>query len=162
MLKEALNTELPFAYRKPAEEFLAQLSKQDKSLPASEGREGARRQAAGQGRRGPVDFRIRGRPLARSRSKYGERAKKGHGKSIRRLAMTSILKRDPRVSRPSVESVRFLSARPQTALESVFRSLPSTGDMLAGNRKKGRARLGLAPTLEVGSTVTSPQTLQCR
>jgi tetratricopeptide (TPR) repeat protein len=37
MLKEALNTELPFAYRKPAEEFLAQLSKLDKSQPASKG-----------------------------------------------------------------------------------------------------------------------------
>ncbi len=37
MLKEALNTELPFAYRKPAEEFLAQLSKLDKSSPAAKG-----------------------------------------------------------------------------------------------------------------------------
>jgi tetratricopeptide (TPR) repeat protein len=37
MLEEALNTELPFAYRKPAEEFLAQLSKLDKSPPASKG-----------------------------------------------------------------------------------------------------------------------------
>ena len=33
MLQEALNTELPFAYRKPAEEFLAQLTKGDKSQP---------------------------------------------------------------------------------------------------------------------------------
>ena len=37
MLKDALNTELPFAYRKPAEEFLTQLSKQDKSQPAPKG-----------------------------------------------------------------------------------------------------------------------------
>jgi len=35
MLKEALNTELPFAYRKPAEQFLDQLSKLDKSQPTS-------------------------------------------------------------------------------------------------------------------------------
>jgi tetratricopeptide (TPR) repeat protein len=35
MLTDALNTELPFAYRKPAEEFLAKLSKQNKSSPDS-------------------------------------------------------------------------------------------------------------------------------
>lgn len=35
MLKEALNTEAPFAYRKPAEEFLAQLLKLEKTSPKS-------------------------------------------------------------------------------------------------------------------------------
>jgi hypothetical protein len=52
------------------------------------------------------------------------RAKKGHGKSIRRLAMTSILKRDSRASRPPDGYVPILSACMSKALEPIFRRLP--------------------------------------
>ena len=45
LLKDALNTELPFAYRKLAEEFLAQLSKHDKSQPKTETAPGASKNA---------------------------------------------------------------------------------------------------------------------
>ncbi len=46
--------------------------------------------------------------------------KKGHGKSIRRFAMTSILKRNPRVFRPPDGFVSALSDRRRTTLKTFF------------------------------------------
>jgi len=46
--------------------------------------------------------------------------KKGHGKSIRRLAMTSILKQDPRVSCPTDGHVLVVSGAPREALEPIL------------------------------------------
>ena len=61
------------------------------------------------------------RPLRPDVLPVPPRNKKGHGKPIRRLAMTSILKRNPRVSRPPDQCASGISVRASKALKSVLR-----------------------------------------
>ena len=53
-----------------------------------------------------------------------QRNKKGHGKPIRRLAMTSILKRDPRVSRPPDWYAPLLSDARSERVKPILRCCP--------------------------------------
>jgi hypothetical protein len=69
-----------------------------------------------------------------------QRAKKGHGKSIRRFAMTSILKRDSRVSRPPDKLVQVVSASLGESLTRVLAKLPAS---ISGPPIRTEAVIGL-------------------
>jgi hypothetical protein len=83
-----------------------------------------------------------------------ERNKKGHGKSIRRLAMTFILKRGvSRVPRPPDGLPKNLSAAPGGPLESIFSSMLATEILRAESDSGERGSVKRAQVKHKGRTL---------